>query len=346
MNNWRVRPACLQDLAQVHALACASPVGVTSLPDDATRLRRRLELSVASFTSEVAYPGEEDYFFVLEDLDSGKLIGCAGVQATCGYRRPFYSFRHDTFVHASSPLGISNKIHALSLCHDLSAFSVLNSFHVHADWLQGPAAQLLSRSRLLFVAAHAQRFSDRLIAEIVGYSDEQLRSPFWDGLGQHFYGINYAEAQRLDAGSDRAFLAELLPHYPIYVPLLPDATQEVIGQVHPQAQRPYDILVKEGFDNERYVDVYDAGPTLKAATRHIRSIRESCHTSLAIGALQQRGSQQWLVSNDQLADYAATLVEIEWQPGQPIPLTASQADALGVAAGATVRVVQVHKEPT
>ncbi|PCB41795.1 arginine N-succinyltransferase, partial [Pseudomonas aeruginosa] len=57
-----MRPAQAADLPQVQRLAADSPVGVTSLPDDAERLRDKILASEASFAAEVSYNGEESYF--------------------------------------------------------------------------------------------------------------------------------------------------------------------------------------------------------------------------------------------------------------------------------------------
>ena len=125
-----MRPARMTDLAEVQRLAADSPVGVTSLPDNAERLRDKIAASEASFAAEVSFNGEERYFFVLEDSETGRLSGCSGIVASAGYSEPFYSFRNETFVHNSRELKIHNKIHVLSLCHDLTGNSLLTSFYV------------------------------------------------------------------------------------------------------------------------------------------------------------------------------------------------------------------------
>lgn len=58
-----------------------------------------------------------------------------------------------------------------------------------------------------------------------------------------------------------------MPHYPIYVPLLPDAAQESMGQVHPRAQITFDILMREGFETDNYIDIFDGGPTCTRVPR-------------------------------------------------------------------------------
>lgn len=335
-----MRPAQLSDLAEVQRLAAHSPIGVTSLPDDVDSLRDKIIASEASFAAEVSFNGEESYFFVLEDTNSGRLVGCSGIVASAGYSEPFYSFRNETFVHASRSLGIHNKIHVLSLCHDLTGKSLLSSFYIDRDLQRSDAAELNSRSRLLFMASHPERFADAVVVEIVGYSDEQSESPFWDAVGRNFFGMSYVEAERISGLKSRTFLAELMPHYPIYVPLLPDSAQEVMGQVHPSVQVTFDILMREGFETDHYIDIFDGGPSLHARTSGIRSIAQSRVAPVRIGEAG-KGGRAYLVSNGQLQDFRAVVAELDWVPGKPIQLAPRLAETLGVGEGASVRLVAV-----
>jgi arginine N-succinyltransferase len=335
-----MRPAQMADLAEVQRLAADSPVGVTSLPDDSDRLREKIAASEASFAAEVSFNGEESYFFVLEDSESGRLVGCSGIIASAGYSEPFYSFRNETFVHNSRELKIHNKIHVLSLCHDLTGNSLLTSFYVDRALVNTAWSELNSRARLLFLANHPERFADALVVEIVGYSDEAGDSPFWDAVGRNFFDMNYTEAERLCGLKSRTFLAELMPHYPIYVPLLPDEAQEAMGQVHPRGQISFDILMREGFETDHYIDIFDGGPTLHARTSGIRSIAQSRVAPVRIGDPGQ-GGRPYLVSNGQLQDFCAIVAELDWVPGKPVTLSVAAAEALGVGEGVSVRLVAV-----
>ncbi|CDF82954.1 arginine/ornithine succinyltransferase subunit alpha [Pseudomonas sp. QL9] len=335
-----MRPAQVADLQQVQRLAADSPVGVTSLPDDAERLKEKILASEASFAAEVSFNGEESYFFVLEDTQSGRLVGCSAIVASAGFSEPFYSFRNETFVHASRELKIHNKIHVLSLCHDLTGNSLLTSFYVERDLVNTPIAELNSRGRLLFMASHPERFADAVVTEIVGYSDEQGESPFWNAVGRNFFDLNYSEAEKLSGLKSRTFLAELMPHYPIYVPLLPDEAQEAMGQVHPRAQITFDILMREGFETDNYIDIFDGGPTLHARTSGIRSIAQSRLVPVRIGEVP-KATRSYLVTNGLLQDYRAVVAELDWVPGKPVTLSAETAEALGIGEGASVRLVAV-----
>ncbi|MDH1007102.1 arginine/ornithine succinyltransferase subunit alpha [Pseudomonas nicosulfuronedens] len=335
-----MRPAQVADLQQVQRLAADSPVGVTSLPDDAERLREKILASEASFTAEVSFNGEESYFFVLEDSETGRLVGCSAIVASAGFSEPFYSFRNETFVHASRELKIHNKIHVLSLCHDLTGNSLLTSFYVERDLVNTPIAELNSRGRLLFMASHPERFADAVVVEIVGYSDDQGQSPFWNAIGRNFFDLDYTEAEKLSGLKSRTFLAELMPHYPIYVPLLPDDAQEAMGQVHPRAQITFDILMRDGFESDNYVDIFDGGPALHARTSSIRSIAQSRQVPVRIGE-GGKGNRGYLVTNGQLQDFRAVVAELDWVPGKPVTLNQETAEALGIGEGASVRLVAI-----
>ena len=339
-----MRPAQMADLTEVQRLAADSPVGVTSLPDDSDRLGEKIAASEASFAAEVSFNGEESYFFVLEDSESGRLVGCSGIVASAGYSEPFYSFRNETFVHNSRELKIHNKIHVLSLCHDLTGNSLLTSFYVERPLVNTAWSELNSRGRLLFLANHPERFADAVVVEIVGYSDEAGDSPFWDAVGRNFFDMNYTEAERLCGLKSRTFLAELMPHYPIYVPLLPDEAQEAMGQVHPRAQISFDILMREGFETDHYIDIFDGGPTLHARTSGIRSIAQSLVVPVRLSADKEepvKGGRPYLVCNGQLQDFRAIVAELDWVPGKPVTLSVAAAEALGVGEGVNVRLVAV-----
>jgi len=289
-------------------------VGVTSLPDDGEPLAKKIADSEAAFAAEVGFAGEESYFFVLEDSTNQRLFGCSAIVATAGAGEPFYNFRNETFVHASRALSISNRIHVLSLCHDLSGSSLLASFYIDPSLAQTAQAELISRVRLLFAASFPERFADTLVAEIVGFSDEQGRSPFWEAVGRHFFDMSYAEAERLCARQNRTFLAELMPHYPLYVPLLPDEAQAAIGEVHPGAQLSFDILSREGFETERYIDPFTAGPCLLARTTAIRSMAQS-QCFLAKNSAAPAAAKPYLVCNGKLRDFRALCVEAAPETG-------------------------------
>ncbi|MBV7476469.1 arginine N-succinyltransferase [Pseudomonas sp. PDM31] len=333
-----LRPVELTDLPQLQRLARESLVGVTSLPDDSERLREKILGSRASFDQDVQHQGTENYLFVLEDLTTRRLAGCSEILATAGPGEPFYSLRNRDFTSASRELNIEHGVSALSLCQDLSAHTLLRGLHIDPPLSRTVYCELLSRARLLFIAAHARRFAEAVITEIVGFSDDQGQSPFWDAVGKHFFDLPYVEAERLCGLESRTFLAELMPQYPIYVPMLPQAAQDCIGRIHPDGQEAFDILEREGFETNSYVDLFDGGPTLYARTANIRSIAHSQRGIAQPGTIID-ATGTYLVSNESLGDYRAIVADLGPIAGQSVTLDAAMCAALKVTAGSPVRLI-------
>ncbi|WP_137886685.1 arginine N-succinyltransferase [Pseudomonas sp. 2FE] len=337
-----IRPARMADLPQVESLAKQSLLGVASLPNDLAALEQKLRHSQASFQDPQTAGDEASYFFVLEDLASGELLGCSALTARVGVLEPFYSLRNEVFVHASAKLQVKNKVGVLALCQDLSGSSLLSSFHVQDELVGGPFAELTSRARLMFIAAQPQLFSRRIVAEMVGQSDSSGNSPFWEALGRNFFDMDYAKAELLCGQGKRTFLAELLPRYPIYVPLLSESAQAVLGRVHPQAQATFELLRREGFETERYVDIFDAGPTLQAQTSTLRSIAHSRLATVRLGPVAADG-KAYLLSNQKLGEFRATVTQLHWQEGGPLTLSPSMAAALLLAEGDSIRLIAMEE---
>lgn len=334
------RLCTMNDLAEIERLAAASPVGVTSLPAERERLVAIIEASLASMAADVAFSGEERYFFVIEDSRSGTLAGCSSIIASAGFSQPFYTFRNEMFVHASRELSLHNRIHVLSLCHDLTGHSLLAGFHLDSA-VQGDARvrALNVRGRLLFMANHPQRFAESTAVEVVGVSDMEGNAPFWDAVGRHFFAVSYLEAEQLGSSRGRHFLAELMPGYPIYVPMLSDSAQEAIGQAHSSAQDVFEILLEEGFETDDYVDIFDGGPVVQAKTASLRTVQSGQFATVRI-AEQTHGGDSWLIANQLVAGFRATVLDLDWSPGHDLVLNSEQAAALGVVEGDRVSLVR------
>ncbi len=271
-----LRPVAASDLDALQGLAAAAAPGIGSLRNDRAGLRRRIEQSLQSFaTDDADTSSEESYLFVLQQVGvetGGRLLGCAGITARAGFGSRFYSYRNEFVVASSQGLGLTHRTHTLHLCHDLTGSTLLTAFYIVPE-APAAAAQLLSRGRLLFLALHPQRFSERIVAEFPGLLDADGASPFWDAVGRRFFGMDYPQAEALAGGRSKVFIADLMPQSPLYVPLLPEAAQRAIGQLHPDGGLPFQILIDEGFDADSYIDIFDGGPTAEGRLQALHSVR-------------------------------------------------------------------------
>ncbi len=343
-----LRPGRIEDLPAIERIAARSAVGITSLPPDRDKLRDKLQASAASFAVDAQVAGEESYFFVLEDAASGDIVGTSGIVASAGFHDRFYSYRKEVIVHASQELKVSNKIRSLHLCHDLTGHTLLNAFYIDPAWRQGEWPQLLSRARLLFISEFPQRFADRLVAEHTGLCDAQGRSPFWEAVGKRFFNMEYPQAERLSGGQSKTFIAELMPQYPIYVPLLPAEAQQAIGQLNPGAELPYSILLAEGFEADTYVDIFDAGPTVEARLRALRTVQENRRLMARVVDVDAWNAIPCIIANTAAPGFRATIAPAGLQQAaiaggsdEEITFTADTAALLGVVSGDMVRAVPV-----
>ncbi|RXZ38752.1 arginine N-succinyltransferase [Oxalobacteraceae bacterium CAVE-383] len=269
-----VRAIEMRDLDGLLALAQLTGGGMTTLKPDRAILAARLDRACASFAAAIA-PARRDYLFVMEDTAYGRLVGVCAVKAAVGLEESFYNYRIGTLVHASKELDVYSRMDTLYLASDLTGSGELCSLYLHPDYRHGDNGKLLSKSRLLFIAQFPHLFPDRLIAELRGYQNGDGASPFWDSLGRHFFKMGFDRADDLSSLDKKSFIAELMPRYPLYIALLPQSAQDVIGKVHAASAPAQRMLEQEGMYFEGYVDIFDAGPVLQARVRELRTVRES-----------------------------------------------------------------------
>lgn len=271
-----VRPVDTSDIPALESLAAVATHGVHTLPRTRKAIERSVERSIASFGAVPDMPTEESYFFVLESASDKSIAGTAAISATAGSSGTFFAFRNDVLQQVSRDLNISHNVHALTLCSDLSGYSQLSGFYLPNRNRTWPQADLLSRARLMFASAAPHRFSEKFFASMSGITDANLRSPFWEALGRKFFQMDFLEAERMIEGArNRTLIVELMPHYPVYVPLLPGDAQAAMGQVHAEGELPFQILSDEGFEPDEYIDIFDGGPILRAPRNALRSFSAS-----------------------------------------------------------------------
>ena len=330
-----VRPVTSADLPALIELARSTGTGLTTLPANEQRLQHRVSWAEKAFRGE-AERGDADYLFVLED-DAGKVVGISAIAGAVGLREPWYNYRVGLTVSASQELNIHREIPTLFLANDLTGNSELCSLFLHADHRSGLNGKLLSRARFLFIAEFRHLFGDKLIAEMRGMSDEEGRSPFWESLGRHFFKMEFSQADYLTGVGNKAFIAELMPKFPLYTCFLSEEARAVIGRVHPDTEPALAMLKGEGFSYQGYVDIFDAGPAIEVETDKIRAVRDSQTLVLAVGTPGD-DAIPYLIHNRKREDCRITAAPARAAAGTLVvdPLTAKR---LQLSAGAQVRAV-------
>ncbi|MDP3979295.1 MAG: arginine N-succinyltransferase [Pseudomonas sp.] len=330
-----VRPVRTADLPALIALARTTGAGLTTLPANEERLAHRVGWAEKTFTGE-AERADADYLFVLED-DAGEVVGISAVAGAVGLREPWYNYRLGLTVSASQELNIHRQIPTLFLANDLTGNSELCSLFLRSDHRTGLNGRLLSKARLLFIAEFRELFGDKVIAEMRGMSDEQGRSPFWESLGRHFFKMEFSQADYLTGVGNKAFIAELMPKFPLYTCFLSIEARSIIGRVHPDTEPALAMLKGEGFSYQGYVDIFDAGPAIEAETAKIRAVRDSQTLVLAIGTPGDDATT-YLIHNRKREDCRITVGAARLAAGTLVvdPLTAKR---LQLSVGDQVRAV-------
>jgi len=336
-----LRPIREADLPGLVALAGTTGGGLTTLPPHQEFLGDRIDESLRAFRPRVRQPGGEYYLFGLEDTATGELIGVSGIAARVGGFQPWYSYEIRIEAHTHAPLGIARDIPVLHLKQEHQGPSEICSLFLRADRRRGGAGRLLSLARLLFMGAHPTRFTPLVIAEMRGYIDQTERSPFWEAVGRHFFEFDFYRADVLCGLGEKAFIADLMPRHPIYIPLLRPDVQAVIGRVHHDTEPALALLLGQGFQQRQEVDIFDAGPLVSGKLSELKIVRET-RTCVVRGVadITLGASPPFLLANAGM-NFRAGLGDVVLHADDTVSLTAETLAALGVAPGEMISLAPV-----
>jgi arginine N-succinyltransferase len=329
--SFRVRPANADDFAAIYEMAKLTGGGFTNLPPERATLVAKLAKSQASFSREEESQSGDLYMFVLEDPKQGIIRGTCQVFGQVGVDQPFFSYHLSTLTQSSPELGKTFRNQLLTLTTDLEGSSEVGGLFLHPSQRAGGWGSLLARSRYLFMNLHRARFGDRTLAELRGVMDEAGNAPFWDSLAGQFFGMSFPEADEFNAVHGTKFIADLMPRTPIYVALLTDGARSVIGQPHPTGRAALRMLEEEGFTFDRYVDIFDGGPTVTAPTDRIRTVRESA--AEIVCEIADGGRTKMLLATGRLTDFRACCASVKRLPKKGICIDRESAELLGVDVG-------------
>ena len=279
----------------------------------------------------------------MEDPETCTIMGTSGIESSVGLTDAFYHYHLSKVVHNSRELNIYNTAEILTLCNDYTGAAELCTLFLREPYRKGINGRVLSKFRFLFLAQNQQRFSDTVIAEMRGVSNESGESPFWEWLEAHFFSMDFPTADYLTGIGQKVFIAELMPKYPVYVSLLTKSAQDVIGKVHPKTQPALKLLKSEGFNWNGYVDIFDAGPTVECDLQQIRTVRHSdIYNVKIVDSLNVDDAEYIMVSNTEVENFRATAIKtIVDEENKQIALDRTTADLLLVNSNAPVRAVNL-----
>jgi arginine N-succinyltransferase len=113
--------------------------------------------------------------------------------------------------------------------------------------------------------------------------------------------------------------------------MLSETARAAIGMPHPSGRAAMRMLENEGYAFERYIDIFDGGPTMTAMTDNVKSIRDA--REAVIAGIGDDGTDA-LVAAGKLADFRCVYGKI----GNDV-LDAGSAQLLGVKPGDTISYI-------
>lgn len=334
-----MRPVEGRDFDQIHALAQLTGGGMTNLPMDKKALRQRIDHTLDSYARQVREPGDEVYMLVLEK--DGQVIGTSATFSAIGLHSGFVNYRINTMFHFSEQLGKRISRRLLVPTHDLTGISEVGSLFISPDARGGGFGKLLARSRYMFIAQSPHLFADRVCAELRGWRADDGGQPFWEAVGKHFFDMDFESADQHNALSGNQFIADLMPIYPLYIALLPEAARNAIGKPHRNAEPAFNMLLKEGFEFKGYIDVFDAGPVVSVKIDDMVTVRDSTPLKVRVAddPAKQEDSRDMLLAAGAGPGFRSLRATASVND-ENIEISPAVASRLNVDTGSTIRAIQ------
>lgn len=333
-----IRPVTLEDHDALLTLAQEAGYGMTSLPQDAGVLETKIIRSEKSFAGKPPRKNEHRFLFVMEDTATGEIVGSTGLEAHVGVSSPFYSYKLSKIVQANKELQIYTLNKVLHMVNDYTGATEIGSLFLRENYRRDGLGKFLSRCRFLMMAEFAELFDDIVIAEMRGVHDEKGDSPFYDNLARHFFQMPFKQADYINATKGGQFIADLMPKYPIYVSLLAEEAQEVIGVVNAASKPALKLLEREGFGYAGYVDIFDGGPTVRVQRQRIATVQTSRRVTVDEIVPEVAEGERTLLANTTLAHFRLALEPILFNGDDQAVISKATAEKLKVKQGDPLRI--------
>jgi arginine N-succinyltransferase len=275
MLGYVIRGATPDDASQM--LELARHLDTVNLPHDPDAVAEILDLSVRSFSGAIKDPRRREYVFVVEDTRTRRIVGTSKIIAQLGRRDAPYIFLDVVVEEKYSPTLDRHFVHTvLRLGHAYEGPTEIGGLIVLPEFRLAPerVGMMISYVRFLFMAMHRGLFRNEVVAELLPPLLPDGTSHLWEALGRKFTHMSYSEADRLSK-RNKEFIKSLFPSGDIYVSLLPDDAQAVIGKVGRETRGVEKMLRRIGFQYCNRIDPFDGGPHFRAATDEILLVRRS-----------------------------------------------------------------------
>ena len=337
-----IREAKLDDAPTL--LKLAKMVHFINLPADPDIISSKIQRSRRSFANKVDDPRDREFMFVLEDADTGNVVGTSGVISQLSWPgHPHVFFQVRKREHYSEDLQTGAVHVTLQLGTDETGPSEIGglilspSYRGHKDKL----GSFLSLIRFHFVGLHREWFSEKIIAEMMAPLTPDSRNTLWEYLGRRFINLRYAEADRFCQHS-KEFMTSLLPKAELYVSLLPPEARNLIGKVGPETEPAKRLLESLGFEYRGHIDPFDGGPYLDAQVDDIELVTTTRHATFAGATKHAKDKHRAFISSHQDTSFRAIKSPVDYDSKKnEVALPADAIELLQIEPGAELGLTMI-----
>jgi arginine N-succinyltransferase len=213
-----IRPVEPGDLPGLLKLAAETGGGLTSLPVDEATLAARIARSQQTWRGELP-KSEQGYVFVLEESESGAVVGICAIEVAVGLNDPWYNYRVGTRSMPRKSLTSTGAADAVSQQRPHRQQRAVHAVPRPAVAQRGQRLSAVEIALLIY-GRFRERFNEKVVAEMRGVIDEHGYSPFWESLGKRFFAMEFSRADYLCGTGQKAFIAALMPKHPLYIDFL------------------------------------------------------------------------------------------------------------------------------
>jgi arginine N-succinyltransferase len=178
-----------------------------------------------------------------------------------------------------------------------------------------------------------------VLAELMPPLDKDGKSVLWEALGRRFTGLTYQEADRLSR-ANKEFIKELFPQSDLYVTLMSERAQRVVGEVGPETKGVQRMLERIGFKYVERIDPFDGGPHYEAHLSDVTLVRRFRTAKLGPTPFEDEG-EEMLVSWEKesgRARFRAVRCAVRFSD-QVAHIPARAREALGAPVGAKLALI-------
>ena len=282
-----LRPAVKEDATYLTKFA--SQMSFINLPKNKFEIEQKIENSVRSFASPKDELEENNYIFILDDLEKNQVIGCSmihGKHGTQTHPHLFLRIGQEQFYSQTLKKEMAHRI--LCFGTQTNGYSEIGGLYLDSSYRGHPQklGKQLSYVRFLYMALHREYFTRIIHVELMPPLDPKGISPLWPSLGEKFIGMSYKDADVLSR-KNKEFIISLFPSQAIYETFLSQEARNIIGKVGKETLPVKKMLEKIGFVYTNEIDPLDGGPHYRARLENITLIQKCTKLNLVTDSSQQ-----------------------------------------------------------